>query len=205
MSHLYYWGAAIFIAALIGFYGCCTLSARTGTGSWKSPVRLIRELLSPTPNIHAMCYTVAAPSTVSYTCPSCGAVTTHPNSPEISVVGAAERLKDLITQLEENGKNPEWSVKFDESQFCDKCTPGRKGPPKLTLIVTHKDEEESHRFEGVTFDDLHLIQDYLNGKNRSIDPSTGREVPIEERYDRLNKLLGLTIESDTKSEKPQNE
>ena len=203
MSYVLYGIAVIVIACAIGFYGSRSSGLRRGSG--KSFLKKIAQITGSRPKISAMCYVPAWPILTKYTCPVCGTVTNYPLQSEVNTVFAARQLERLMKQLQKDGKKPGWSIELDESQFCDKCNPGRKDPPKLTLIVTHKGREKPHRYEGVTIDDVRLIRDYVSGKDTHLDPSTNKILPIKDFYDRLNKLLGLTLKSDANSEKKQDE
>ena len=185
MSHLYYWGAAIFIAAIIGFYGCYKRSGLPPS----TFVRKIERIFG----VGAMCYETSNRTSITFVCPVCGAVTRYPVGSDGQIVESADRLERELAYLHTDGRVPDFTLEFDKTQFCDKCTPARKGPPKLILIVHQKDEKDPHRVEGVTEDDLMLILDYIQGKTERYDPAAGTNRPMEDYHGRLNNLLGLSL------------
>ena len=185
MSHLYYWGLAAFIAVLIGFYGCYRHSG-------KPPSTIVRKIQQVF-GVSACCYAPARPAPPAFTCPVCGKTTRHGYSPDTEALTASFRLESLFEDLKARGNAPDWTMEFDKTQFCQNCTSGGTGPPRLVLIVTHSDEEEPHRFEGVSLNDLVLIHDYLSQKGQRFDSAAGAMQPMEHFHERLNKLLGLSL------------
>jgi hypothetical protein len=80
-------------------------------------------------------------------------------------------------------------VSLDESEFCRKCSPAVTSPG-LILVVRFREEAVSHRFQGVTPDDLVLIREFAVGSDRHCS-SNDAETPMKAHMDRLAKLLGI--------------
>jgi len=137
----------------------------------------------------AMCYRMAGPpDRAEYLCPSCGQRTLYVSdrktwSPLTGLVArdlpACRRLVGEIQGLD---------ISLDESEFCRKCSPALKSPG-LILVVRYRDETGSHRFRGVTTDDLVLIREFTGGSDRHRS-SNDAETPLKAHMDRLVKLLG---------------
>ena len=162
----------------------------------------------------AMCYAPAEmPLNAAYVCPRCGEKTLYSTAPEeattreyakIGVISgeipACRRLVKSIEDLKTEGLK----IALDESQFCAKCSPDLKEPPKLVLVVHREGEEKPHRVEGVTPDDLRLIQEYLSGQDKHKGEGD-KETPLKDHVERLRQLLGTEIEEPVEQETDNDE
>ena len=143
----------------------------------------------------AMCYSTAIRLPKDeYICPKCGEKTLYTaeegpragdkTSPVRMEIPSCRRLIEQIKGLD---------IELDESQFCAKCTPDLKEPPKICLVVHYKGVEKPHRVEGITTKDLVLINEFLSGSDKH-QGDFGVETPLKNYIDRLEQLLGVEIE-----------
>jgi hypothetical protein len=143
----------------------------------------------------AMCYRMAMPPTiVEYVCPKCGEKTLYTGEEGPRSVDDTNKVRREIVACRRVLKEIEGlDIELDENQFCAKCTPDLKEVPKICLLVRYEGEKESHRVEGITSEDLIILKEFLDGK----DKHTGRqgvETPLRNYVDRLEELLGVEVE-----------
>ncbi|HEY3321152.1 MAG TPA: hypothetical protein VGP72_11850 [Planctomycetota bacterium] len=157
--------------------------------------RLKQLATAPAPtslNHGAMCYDSAGPALVSqYLCPKCGNKSVYPlpadgrTSPEVgALTWELQACKRQVGELKD--------IELDESQFCKKCSPNVTAP-KLVLVVRYEDRAEPHRAEGVTHQDLAIVQEFLSGKTKHMGEQ-GRETALKDYLKRLQFLLGIEID-----------
>ncbi len=132
----------------------------------------------------AMCYAprMNQPQKVEYVCPKCGKKTVYQDHMDyiINDILSCRRYVTAIKQI---------SMQIDESQFCKKCSP-KVTSPKLVLVVNYQGDKKPYRFEGVSGNDLSLIQDFLEGKS-VIRDSFDNESPLKSCITRIQQLLGV--------------
>ncbi len=140
----------------------------------------------------AMCYSrVAPPDRSEYVCPSCGKKTLYARNDTkarnnvdfvMTDIPECRRLVKAIKGIE---------LKIDESQFCEKCSPGAKSP-QLILTVHYPGEKGTHQVKGICSHDLIILQEFLTGKDRHAG-DTGQEKPLKEYLPRLQEILGIKV------------
>ncbi|HEY3321151.1 MAG TPA: hypothetical protein VGP72_11845 [Planctomycetota bacterium] len=176
----------------------------TQTGSVKSRAdvekRLQKRATAPAPTelkVGACCYKpAAAEPKVDYACPKCGEKTVYAvdnSAPEAQRTAQWSSVRTvnqdlpgcrrMIAKIRER-----LDAELDESQFCRKCSPGVE-TPKLVLIVKYPAEPQPHKTVGVTLDDLQLVCEFLQGKDKHTYPNEG-ERPLKDFLPRLEQLLG---------------
>jgi hypothetical protein len=140
----------------------------------------------------AMCYAPRPlPERVEYVCPLCGQKTLYAASGGDDVArieytiaslpqcrGLAKQVKGLTIQL-------------DEKEFCRKCAP-KSSTPHLWLVVKYPGEKKDYRARDVTVDDLRLINEFLEGKDRHKTSNDG-ESAMKSHLSRLRTLLGIDV------------
>ena len=149
--------------------------------------------------IGAMCYyPTMPPDKIDYNCPKCGSKTHYENEiSELEINDKEVKYYDLIESVYDipNCHRTlkmirKLDVSLDESQFCKKCSPDIE-KPKLVLIVNYE-EDKQHRIEGVTNEDLILINEFLSGSNIH-KSDMDYETPLKDHIKRLSELLGVEI------------
>lgn len=148
------------------------------------------ELLAATdppeglPTIGAMCYEpVALPTSAEYVCPQCGARTRYGRD-EAQIVE-----EELPACRREVKAIPVLRVRLDESAFCRKCSP-KAHDPKLALLIRYRGQPEPVRIEGVSWDDLKLVREFLEGSDRHTGERDGASALVD-HVGRLRVLLGF--------------
>jgi predicted RNA-binding Zn-ribbon protein involved in translation (DUF1610 family) len=136
------------------------------------------------PTIGAMCYEpTALPASAEYVCPECGARTQY---------GVDEALvvkEELPACRREVKEIPVLRVRLDETTFCRKCSPKAKDP-KLALLIRYRGQSEPLRVEGVGWDDLKLLREFLEGSDRH-KGERDAETALVDHVGRLRVLLGF--------------
>ncbi|HEY3321150.1 MAG TPA: hypothetical protein VGP72_11840 [Planctomycetota bacterium] len=143
------------------------------------------------PMVVAMCYKVGVRNDiVEFVCTKCGEKTTYPRPKrwwqyqslgDIDAAYALEACRRVAHSL------PSSQVELDDSQFCRNCCPGVRNP-KLVLVV-HFANDQAHRFEGLTAEDLRVIHAFLNGQTSYRD-SHDAERPLKDWLQRLERIFG---------------
>ncbi|MDQ7823888.1 MAG: hypothetical protein RDV48_13900 [Candidatus Eremiobacteraeota bacterium] len=138
----------------------------------------------------AECYKVAfPPERAEYLCPSCGMRTLYVSqsrnwkSPSGFINSGLAECRRLVKEM------PGSFISIDESEFCRKCSPKVK-EPELVLVVRYGGEKEPSRFRGITADDLKLVKEFLEGKDKH-SGSYDEESPLKNHMARLKELLGI--------------
>jgi len=141
----------------------------------------------------AMCYEVMAPpDRMEYVCPACGEKTLYATEGEGASPDAHAAIATMQFELEGCRRLAKQiaglDLALDESAFCRKCTPEGQAP-RLCLVVRYAGQDTPHRAEGISTDDLVLIQEFLAGKDRHV--SADWESPLKKHLSRLQFLLGF--------------
>jgi hypothetical protein len=155
--------------------------------------RLKKLQESPLPSnlkIGAECYKVAMPpDRAEYLCPACGERTLYAsdtkgrNADARFITQGLPQCRRLIKEIK--GLN----VSLDESEFCRKCR-GEVKHPSLVLLVNFRGGNAPYRCKGITAEDLILVREFIEGKDRHQD-SYDCETPLKEHARRLHEILGV--------------
>ncbi len=143
----------------------------------------------------AMCYSMTGPPNIDeYVCPKCGEKTLYTGTEGPRSADNTDEVREEIVACRRILKEIEGlDVALDESQFCAKCTPDLREVPKIILVVHYEGREEPHRVEGVTSEDLEILKEFLDGKDKH-KGDYGIETPLKDYTERLEELLGVKIE-----------
>jgi hypothetical protein len=144
-----------------------------------------------------MCYkTAGPPDRVDYVCPRCGERTVYARGGAASegVRAASWEMSELVgRRLEECRRQVlgirDHGVSLDETEFCGKCRPDVR-EPRLALVVRLTGEEGERRTAGVSPEDVAVVAEFLEGKDRH-DAGRDREEPLKDHAKRIAELLGL--------------
>ena len=159
--------------------------------------RLLKLAKSPPPtklSRGAMCYDPAMPlAKTEYVCPKCGEKTLYTSDDGPRSAKATRSVRMEIPACRRIVKQIKGlKIQLDETQFCAKCAPDLKEVPKICLVVHYEGEKEPHRVEGVTSEDLKILQEFLAGKDKH-EGDFGLETPLKNHIERLEQLLGVKI------------
>jgi hypothetical protein len=145
---------------------------------------------SPDPAIQnetgAMCYRAAAPpTTADYVCPKCGQRTHYQNDRGTAreILHELPAMRGMVKAL------PGLDARLDESQYCKKCSPEVKSPAAV-LVLRFPGVADEHRVEGVSPEDLELLQEFLAGA-KVHKGERDSETALKAHAGRLEELLGL--------------
>jgi hypothetical protein len=203
--------AVLLIALVFGFSRAHPEEGRTGTSKKAAAVsevqsmkqseieERLRELAKGPPPAKlspgAMCYSMMVPPTiVEYVCPKCGEKTLYTGEKGPRSADDTNAIRREVVACRRILKEMEGlDIELDESQFCAKCTPDLKGPPQIILVVRYEGTEEPHRVEGVTSEDMAILKEFLDGKDKH-EGDFGIEKPLKDYIERLGELLGVKIE-----------
>jgi hypothetical protein len=160
--------------------------------------RLLKLAKSPPPTElsgGACCYAMMGPlAVVEYVCPKCGEKTLYESDDGSRSGESTRNVREELFSCRRIVKDiEELNVELDETQFCAKCTPDLKSVPKIILVIHYESKEEPHRVEGVTSEDLIILQEFLAGKDKH-EGDFGIETPLKDYIKRLERLLGVKIE-----------
>jgi hypothetical protein len=138
----------------------------------------------------AMCYAPRLlPERVDYICPLCGQKTLYVSSKGDNIA-QMEYIIESLPECRRLAKQAKGVVlHIDEKEFCRKCTPGG-ATHKLSLVVSYPGEKKEYRVSDVTVDDLRLINEFLEGKDRHRS-SNDSESAMKDHLPRLRELLGI--------------
>lgn len=165
-------------------------------------LKVLAESPAPTQlRLGAQCYEPMGPNPrAEYTCPTCGEKTLYvygevadnekSQNLRYGMVSLVEATVPGCRRLIKGIKGIK--LKLDESQLCQKCRPNIENP-QLVLIVRYSDESKEHRTEGISVEDIQLIQEFLSGKNKHV-LSNDAEHPLKNFVDRLEQLLGVKVQ-----------
>jgi hypothetical protein len=155
--------------------------------------KLLRLSSSPPPaNLKqgACCYKMASPpNRGEFICPKCGERTLYATDSKDGrtdgrLIGIelpeCRRLVGQIRGLD---------VKLDETEFCKRCSPASTSP-RLILLIKYKGDALVHRFKGVTSEDLAVLKEFLDGKDRH-STFNEAEIPLSRYSERLSTMLDL--------------
>jgi hypothetical protein len=136
----------------------------------------------------AMCYKSAGPpERAEYICPICGERTyyTFDNSRFITRdIPSCRAYAKSITKVQ---------IILDEKQFCKKCSAGKNDNPDLSMDIIMNGEPQPCHSDGVSEEDLQLIDEFLSGKQVH-KGYYGEETPLTIYMDRIAKLLCISKE-----------
>lgn len=168
----------------------------------------LNELKNSAPvveNFHISCYEASSPKTKAvYTCPVCGKQTVYeqkedkpgvssptPESEIIKTVSSIDYYRTKVPQqLNELAKEYNLRFSFDESGFCEHCSPS--GKPQLVLKVSHpNDKTVSSPFK---LRDLILLEAFLKNEKTFFDePRKSKSKNLKDETKRIAELLGLSL------------
>ncbi|MHC9541350.1 MAG: hypothetical protein AB9903_17735 [Vulcanimicrobiota bacterium] len=138
----------------------------------------------------AECYKVAGtPQRAEYLCPACGQRTLYAyetkgkNADTRFIEEELPECRRLIKEIKG------LAISLNESEFCKKCSPAAKNPT-LIIVVNYRGLTTPHRCIDVKSEDLILIREFMEGKDRHRD-SYDFETPMKDHLRRLNELLGV--------------
>jgi hypothetical protein len=143
-------------------------------------------------SLGAKCYEVASPpARAEYLCPACGERTFYAQPQKNGAIDGTPRFvqwelqecRRLIKSLKGAG------MTIDESEFCRKCTPGKK-TPALVLVVAYKGEDKPQRTRGVNAGDIRMLIEFLNDQDRH-KGERDSETPLKDSIPRMKELLGI--------------
>ena len=179
-------------------------SASTAPEKSSSSTDLIRaqlqQLADSTPpkklSMGAMCYKMAMPpNRAEFHCQTCSNKTIYAASDEERwnqdtrflnrELDACRRLVKEIRGLR---------IQLDESLLCKKCTPDAK-VRKLALVIEYPDTGKTHRTVDINLNDLRLLKEFTEGRTAHSE-SNDRETPLKNHIERLEQLLGVTLEEE---------
>jgi hypothetical protein len=139
--------------------------------------------------IGAMCYDVTSPTCATYVCPKCGERTLYSGRWTYivwSTIPGCRRIVKTLAQI---------PIELDEAQFCKKCSPKIESP-ELCLLVRFKGEETHHRICNISLEDVTLLSEFLEGKDRHVHWNA-RESALKSHIDRLEEILNVELEPDS--------
>jgi len=132
----------------------------------------------------AMCYAaVQNTDSIHYVCPKCGEKTLYTAAEGFFVARELSYCRGYaaaITEIE---------LKLDESQFCKKCCPRVKNP-ELCIDYKFADDEKTTEVCNINSNDLILIKEFLQGKDKHKTFNDGEE-QLKLYVPRLRELLGI--------------
>lgn len=135
----------------------------------------------------ATCYKMASnPVRSEYVCPKCGEKTLY-NSYAGIVLRDIPECRRLVKEIKIKGLN----IELDDSEFCKKCNSGIKNP-QLSLIVKYSGEKAVHRVKGVAKNDLKLIWEFVEGRDKHFDEKNN-QTSLKNHIPRLQELLGVKL------------
>lgn len=138
----------------------------------------------------AECYKMAiTPQRAEYLCPSCGQRTLYAYEAKGRNADARFIEEDLPECRRLIKEIKGLALSLNEKEFCKKCSPAAKNPT-LILVVNYQDSSTPHRCINIKSEDLILIREFMEGKDRHRD-SYDFETPMKDHLKRLNELLGV--------------
>ncbi len=138
-----------------------------------------------TNSIGAMCYSpVMKASSAEYICPVCGEKTIYSYEHADFILNELPYIKSSIKSI------TKIDCKLDEIQFCKNCSPNIENP-ELCLTV-NIDGLTEHISCNITFSDIILLQEFLNGSQIHKD-GYDAETPLKNHLYRIEELLGIKL------------
>ena len=129
------------------------------------------------------------PYRTEYVCPACGDKILYVEEMGRIVdneLPAARKLAGIIRR---------WiDINLDETEFCKSCRGAgcENSPPRLAIVIRYCPENETRRFPGAGLDDLFLLRDFLEGRDRHAS-GNGGESQLVDFLPRLKELFGVDI------------
>jgi len=136
-----------------------------------------------------MYYEQAAPDSVPYVCPICGARTMYASDVGRKSWDVVSRVIPLCRQALKDVQGV--AVRLDESQFCRQCSP-KVRDPGLVLVVRYDGDVTVRAVGGITDNDARLISEFLPGTNKHVYGNAS-EAPLKKYVPRLEELLGIKL------------
>lgn len=153
-------------------------------------LKLLANSEAPDPQslkVGAMCYAPSRlPPTIDYICPVCGEKTIYTLRQDYNIIKNLPQSRSIAKALNSYG------ISIDESSFCAKCRKDNTENPAINLIIKYTDQPESRIIKGISYNDLVILQEFLNEK-KIHKGANDREEPLKKYTDRLSYLLGIEL------------
>ena len=141
----------------------------------------------------AMCYEIAeGPDRAEYVCPTDGHKTIYNDYDASFIEDELPIIRNAVKQIKL------LKVSLDEREYCKVCSPNVKDP-NLYIVVDLGEASVPHRTQLYGIDDINLINQFLSGKKIFTD-SYDFGVPMQDKMDRLQELLGIDVGYKSKKE-----
>jgi hypothetical protein len=170
-----------------------TIKAMFSKNQIDQKLKHLAETSAPTNlSFGAMCYEMAARdnSVLEYVCPICGEKTIYKrnkDSEKFSYIDS--QIWNIYSCRQEIEKVKGINIKFDEKEFCSKCSP-KTERPKLFLLVNIAGQKDTTKISNFSYMDIRILNEFLNDKLVHKTDNDG-ETALVNNIDRIKELLGI--------------
>jgi len=168
------------LALLLGLWAISGLSTRFGMNA-----RLKLLAINPIPVIEtygAMCYDVAAPTSIPRDCDKCDA------GVEVAdwEVWSTDRIRALVSEMEDEGHD----VILDIVVFCEECSEQGSAKHHVSFGIKFTGDEQYYMSESSIVNDYVILLAFLRGE-RSYTTSNDATVSLRRELAVIEKMTGL--------------